>query len=361
MPNHALRGLLLVLLTSSFPAQAVVLRHDRPLSETERAAEPLSSAAHFDPDGCGALVAPDWVLTAAHVARGLSPFGQVVRVAGHEALIDEVLFHPRSARIPEQAPEVDAALVHLGQPIPNVAPAPLYPRDDEIGRIAIVGGFGDFGHAHDPELSPQDRVPRAVTNRIEGTLHDYLFIRFDEPPDATELEGVGGSGDSGGPLYLEDEGVHWLAGISSFTIGKSMEYGSADHYLRVSTIQGWVRETVSGPGPPAPRIVDLTQEGSPEGPLADLARLFVAAFNLGPAVFDVFAAMNEGSAAWAGFGGRHAIYGDLVPLRYAETADDHVALLVTLQGMGGHRVVNLWTDPSGSRLRDVAFGIAKAP
>jgi hypothetical protein len=37
-----------------------------------------------------------------------------------------------------------------------------------------------------------DRRPRCVTNRVDDVDAHWLRMRFDPPPDGTELEGVGG-------------------------------------------------------------------------------------------------------------------------------------------------------------------------
>jgi hypothetical protein len=53
--------------------------------------------------------------------------------------------------------------------------------------------------------SQEDRRLRAATNRVEKADGPFLQFRFDAPedPNVTDLEGISGPGDSGGPAYIE--------------------------------------------------------------------------------------------------------------------------------------------------------------
>ncbi|GJM44544.1 MAG: hypothetical protein DHS20C21_13860 [Gemmatimonadota bacterium] len=366
--RSGLFSLLLLILVAPSPAGATVVRHDRPLADTEKAALRFPATARFLPDGSGTLVDPRWVLTAAHVARGISPFHHEVEIAGQRHEVARVVlhprsgFHPQSEWLPGYASEADAALVQLRDVVVGVAPVRPFTDLTEVGRVATLAGFGDFGHARDADFEPQNGVCRAVTNRVAYVLHDYLAFPFDEGDDATELEGVGGPGDSGGPLYLEEEGEIFVAGISSFSAGRPLDYGSVDHYFRVAMIAGWIQETISQTQLPSePEIIDLQHDSLPDSPRAALARQFVDRFNEGPAAFRDFATRDGSPAEWAGLAGRREIYGELTALQYMDVDERHSALLVSLGAMGGYRVIHLWFNADETRIEDVSLGVASEP
>lgn len=67
------------------------------------------------------------------------------------------------------------------------------------------------------------------------------------------LEGISGPGDSGGPAFLEIDGVIFLAGVSSWQDnraqgGRQGVYGVLEYYARVSSYVGWIDEVRLGRG-----------------------------------------------------------------------------------------------------------------
>ena len=52
-------------------AEAIVIRHDRDDADYRALGEKFTAVCAVIPDGEGTLVAPRWVLTAAHVAQGV--------------------------------------------------------------------------------------------------------------------------------------------------------------------------------------------------------------------------------------------------------------------------------------------------
>ena len=197
------------------------------------------------PDGHGVLVAPGWVLTAAHVATEVEP-GHELSAGGARHAAAEVILHPEW----DGGAGDDIALVRLATAVPNVAPVDLYEANDEVGRTVIVVGRGDLGTGlTGPEGN--DRRLRGATNRVDGADEGLLWWRFDAPADrgVTTLEGISGPGDSGGPALVDVDGRVFVAGVSSSqstraTGGREGVYGVTEYYVRVSVYADWLERTM---------------------------------------------------------------------------------------------------------------------
>lgn len=223
-------------------ASAVVIRHDKSDADALRLGARFDAAGEVLPDGGGALIAPTWVLTAAHVAASLVSGGSV-RFAGATYKVTRAIIHPEGTLRPDAPPEVDLALLQLATPVTGITPFVLYRDRGELGQVLFVVGYGDFARAGTP-WARTDHRRRAVTNRVNDAGPRRLFMLFDVPEQATELEGIGGPGDSGGPAVIERGGTRYVAGISSGSMGKPGQYGATDVYTRVSSYVDWIEKTM---------------------------------------------------------------------------------------------------------------------
>jgi len=234
------------------PLAGIVIRHDLEDALYRAPAEEFPTLVRINrPGALGTLIAPTWVLTAGHVARPLEP-GHVVTVAGQDLAVHRVVFHP-GWRTPQTNVVDDAALLELELPAEGVVPTPLYRDRDEVGRVVVFAGMGGTGTGRDglAEFSgPYDALRRA-TNRVERADERWLVFRFDPPEGATDLEGISGPGDSGGPAFLERDGRRYLAGISSWQDdreqGSPGVYGVLEYYARVSSYADWIDEVIGEP------------------------------------------------------------------------------------------------------------------
>ena len=220
--------------------QAVIVRHDRTDAESLALGQRFAAVGRVLPDGGCTLIGPTWVVTAAHVALPLRPQSRV-QFGDKTYGVKRVVPHPEGASAPRGTPpEVDLAVIELAEPVEGIEPLPLYRDRDELGKTAFIVGYGDFGIAGQP-FQRMDGRRRAATNVIADAGPKRLFLNFDAPPQGTPLEGIGGPGDSGGPLLIEQAGRLYLAGVSSASMnGKPGTYGVTDVYTRVSSYATWI-------------------------------------------------------------------------------------------------------------------------
>jgi secreted trypsin-like serine protease len=246
-------------------AGAVVIRHDVPDSAYLIPGSAFPALVALQWDGQGVLIAPRWVVTAAHATQW--PMSQVT-INGAPRRVSRVIRHP-GYRVPARALSDDAAtlsaektsiddiaLLELAEPVSDTEPAPLYTGSDETGkRIAIIGrgatGNGLTGQAPN---SPHRGSLRRAFSPVTSAEGRWLICRFDAPPATDALAGTAGDGDSGGPILIESEGVWKLAGLTSWKYAegnladfRAGLYGQISYQVRISHYADWIRGVIEAP------------------------------------------------------------------------------------------------------------------
>ncbi len=226
----------------------IIVRHDTDDDVHQSLAERFPSLVHLNlPDGEAVLIRSEWVLTAAHVAVEVTA-GHALTVGGVAIEAAEVVLHPEW----RDGGANDIALIRLARPVHDVEPVPPYSERDETGQLIYVVGRGDKGTGLSGPDGNDGRV-RAATNRVDEATEFWITFRFDDPRDdptsATELEGISGPGDSGGPAYVEMDGTRYVVGVSSgqstrATGGREGLYGVTEYYTRVSSYMGWIAAVI---------------------------------------------------------------------------------------------------------------------
>lgn len=226
------------LLAVSTAVGAVVIRADVDDAKYRVPASAFPALVDMPGEGHGVLIAPQWVVTAAHAApMQMQGMEDDVSIGGVARKVKRVITHPGYKKVPDQLIKEalasgdlskvhifldssdDIALIELASPVTDVTPVPLYRGNKEVGMTAELVGKGATGNGTKGQdsQSPHRTVLRHAFNVIVGDDARYVWYRFDAPPSALPLEGITGSGDSGGPLLIGDGSSKQLVGLASWS------------------------------------------------------------------------------------------------------------------------------------------------
>lgn len=263
----------MLLTAMSSVASAIVIRHDVDDADYRVAMSEFSALVDMPGEGHGALIAPQWVVTAAHVIPKPAELDQVV-INGISRDVERVVIHPGYKMLPQVlidqamasgeamlivvflASSDDIALIRLTRPVTDVAPVSIYKGHDEPRKILKIIGKGATGTGttgHDPAGPNRTQLRRAY-NKVTSAHDRWLCYVFDEPPSAVPLEGMSGNGDSGGPALIEIEKSWRLAGLASWKVvqgdirtARPGHYGQTACYVRLGHYIEWIEGVIAEP------------------------------------------------------------------------------------------------------------------
>lgn len=228
--------------TLSFQPAAIVIRHDVADQQYWATEADFPALATLYQIGVhGTLIAPGWVVTAAHAIFCLEP-GASIEVAGQRVAISAVYAHADYWLDKHN----DIALIKLQQPVSSVSPARLYRDNDEQGQLLWFIGAGASGNGNTGQtvsLTQNNGQLRKAQNTVRRTSATELYFTFNKGNKALPLEGVSGNGDSGGPAFIRQGTNFYLLGVSSRANSwfKAVgEYGVEEAYTRISHHASWL-------------------------------------------------------------------------------------------------------------------------
>lgn len=253
-----------ILASLALPCFSIVTKHD--VNKDKYLAKSFPEFLIDMPgEGHGVLIKPNWIVTVAHLI--FSDYtGKEIVIHGKKFTIEKVIIHHNAKKPNRSLFEGDAkplmdfmkttsdvALIKLTEDVSHVQPIALYSDSDELGKEIVAYGRGSTGDGKQGSIfeTKRQKVLRTMTNRVDLVEVNWISITLDDNKNALELEGIDGSGDSGGPLIIEKNGKQYLAGLFSWDYVegdlKSFKhglYGGKSYQVRISNYINWLNETI---------------------------------------------------------------------------------------------------------------------
>ena len=264
MRSVPVRCLVLASFLCALPLEAVVVRHDKADALYRVDARKFPALVKL-PGGQGVLISREWIVTAAHIA---AEHPKTAIVNGVSRPIAQVIIHPdykvadnmqsgdAAALMAFMDSSADIALIKLAAPVTGITPFRLDVGTAVTGMEVAILGRGATGNGLVGEYpnSPHDGELRLAYSRIISSDGRWLRLRFDVPGQALTLEGMPGTGDSGGPIMILVNGKWVVAGLVShkFASGELRDfqcchYGQISYQSRMAYYLPWIRQTTGLP------------------------------------------------------------------------------------------------------------------
>jgi secreted trypsin-like serine protease len=190
---------------------------------------------------CASAIAihPNWIVTAAHVVENVESCE--VEFDKKKFCISKVVAN--KSFDPNKVGYADIALGYSEDSFELDFYPDLYQNNDEIDKICSISGYG-FTGTFLTGANRCDNIRRAGSNMISYIEKDLLVCNASSN-NATELEFLIASGDSGGGLFIDGK----LAGINSCVLAVDKKpdssYTDESGHTRISKYFDWIMENIN--------------------------------------------------------------------------------------------------------------------
>lgn len=195
----------------------------------------------------GTLIAPQFVLVAAHSVVGLPPGQLKFTVGGNSYRISDVHVHPDfDADALGTDFGNDIAILQLDKPVDGVDPSLLSGLSPRLGQMLRLVGFGEEGGS----AYGTKRVGSTPSIDVVGTT----TFRWTH---TSEIQNDSDPGDSGSPLFVDVNGVSQVIGIVSGGTSNFDGVGDTATNTRIDQYLEWIRSIV-----PSVQVTDVADPPS---------------------------------------------------------------------------------------------------
>jgi secreted trypsin-like serine protease len=206
---------------------------------------PVSGGELRDSSCSGALIAPQWVITAGHCFRNAKgtrvsrPVARLTTVTVGRTDLTGTAGHDVKVVAVRQSPTTDVSLAKLSTPITDIEPAQLSSKPPRVGAIVRLAGYGLTGDDDSSSLASRLQTGQF---KVVSVTRAYVGMAGHAPRATTSPC----AHDSGGPYFTQQaDGAAVLVAVVSH--GPSCPHTGADLSGRIDPITGWISGIVGKP------------------------------------------------------------------------------------------------------------------